>query len=204
MVKILSQSGISLADVYDVEGSIAGIEQLESGDVTLVHEMGQTLFSERFSTFIRRASSGDIAQNNDFNVLLEDLPGVPTRLLGVTVITDVPARVLRANVLVRDPFAGTFGREALVWTWDGVNDIEVHMVDGAASTLHFALVPSLGLSPLPSFCGGKQQPQISNELMLRGRTTGFGAGTVVITALYYIAFSQIGGISSKGLQIPSW
>ena len=45
MVKILSQAGISLADLYNVEGSIAGIEQLDTRELPIVHEMSGTIFS---------------------------------------------------------------------------------------------------------------------------------------------------------------
>ncbi len=202
MPKILSQAGISLADVYDVQGSIAGVEELSSGEVSLVHEMGATIFSERLSHNIRRSGTGAILQSVNFNLVINDLPAVPTRLLGVAVFSDNAVRVLHAAILARS--AGD-GREIPIWVYDQVNFLAIRMEDaGGGVADHELLLGNVQATMLPTFVGGNEQPQIVNELAFRGTTTAFGAGDVTITALYYTAFSQVGGLSSRGLPIPSW
>ena len=203
MVKILSQAGNSLADTYDVEGSIAGIDHLETHELPIVHEMGSTVFSERFSTAIRRATSGAVAQNISWDVILTDLPGVPTRLLGVLVFANNAGRVLRASCQVRNDGEG---RELPVWIYDGANFIVTRMEDnGGGVGLLEILMGNIQAIQMPNFTGGNGQPQIADQLAFRGTSTGFGAGTVTVTALYYIAFSETGRVpSSRGLPIPSW
>jgi len=203
MTKILSQTGISLADTYDVEGSIAGIEQLESREVSLVHEMGGTIFSERLSGAIRRVTTGAILQNAAWDLILTDLPAVPTRVLGVVVFSDDDARISRAMVAIRDPLAE---REIPIFVWDANEaTVTVRMQDnGAAVTTENVLANALGVATLPSMLIGSEQPQPVDQVAFRGLTTGFGAGTVVTTALIYIGFSQVGGISSHGLPVPAW
>jgi len=204
MVKILSRSGTSLADTYDVVGSVAGIEQLESREVSLVHEMGQTLFSERFSTFMRRGLSGAILQNVTFNFLLNDLPSVPFRILGIAVFSDAIARVAMASVALRDPVTG---REIPIWAWDAVIDPEMrvrHEDDGGGVVQAQFLRPLQPLGQVPHLTAGSGQPQRVPDVAFRGASTGFGAGTVSVTMLLHIGFSQTGGISSHGLPIPSW
>lgn len=205
MAKILSQAGQSLADIYDVEGSIAGIDSLETRDLPIVHEMGQTVFSERFRTEFRRSATGNIAQNTDFDVVITDLRDTISRLLGVVVFSDDDTRVLRAAVMVRDPISNG-GLELPVWVWDGATAIAVRMVDFGSLGLHNVLVASAPATFLPNFTGGTQQgPTPVDQIALRGRTTGFGAGTVAISAVYFIASSSTpGGVSSVGLPVPSW
>jgi len=204
VVKILSQAGNSLADTYDVEGSIAGIDQLETRELPIVHEMGATVFSERLSGAIRRATSGAILQNTNFDIILTDLPATPSRVLGVTVVTDVAGRVSTAAILIRDAGAG---REMPIFVWDSGEQFMVcRMVENnaAVGTLEL-LVTSLNLPGFPpSMIIGTDQPQEVDQIAFRGRSTGFGAGTVTITALIYLAFSEVGGISSRGLPIPGW
>lgn len=202
MVKILSRSGDSLADTYDVVGSVAGIEELESREVSLVHEMGGTLFSERFSTAVRRSANDGVLQNANFDFVVTDLPATPTRLLGLQIFSDDASRVLRVAVMVRD--ASNF-REVPIWVFDGTNSIPVRFVDDAgAVTLFDVLQPEPSLTMLPIFTGGIEQPQTIDQIAVRGTATAFGAGTVDIRGVFDVAFSQVGGISSRGLPIPSW
>jgi len=201
MVKVLSQSGISLADVYDVEGSIAGIEQLDSREVSLVHEMGHTIFSERFSTFSRRANI-EVSQSTNFEAFIVDLPSVPTRIIAISVFSDNTARLSGAAVMLREPAEP---REIPIWIWDGSSTTIFARFRDAGGNLisHQVMVPTL--EQVPNFVGGRKQPQFPTEIAFRGTSTGFGAGTVECTLLVHIAFSQIGGnISSHGLTIPSW
>lgn len=204
MVKILGRAGVSLADVYDVVGSRAGLEQLESREVSLVHEMGQTIFSERFSLFVRRATSGALMQSVNFNIVLSDLPSGAWRILGVMVFADVQGRALLASVAVRDPLGG---RELPFWVWDSAGDsdlVRVRMEDnGAGVAQHRVLQPAPALIHLPGL-GAGDQPQSMSEIAFRGSTNAFGAGTVTLTMILQIGFSQVGGLDSHGLPIPSW
>lgn len=203
MAKVLSQAGNSLADVYDVEGSIAGIDHLETHELPIVHEMGATVFSERYNTDIRRAPTGAIAQNVAFNVFVTGLPPTPTRLLGVAVFADDATRVLQAAVFAREPDRG---RDMPIWVWDGTTSIISTFDDNGSSAAFDLLVGSVAMNMVPTMVGavGQPQPQMVSDLVFRGLTTGFGAGTVAITALYYSANAQLGGVSSRGLPIPGW
>lgn len=202
MVKILSQAGISLADMYDIEGSIAGIEQLETRELAIVHEMGATLFSERMRTSVRRLTSPATLQNTNIDVGFSNFPDGPTRLLGIQVISDNGARISHLQCSVNAPFNG---RDFPVWVYDQTNFRAIDIEDDGGVVGANLLIPEPAVA-LPSFCGGMGQPHpmVSNFVM-RGRTTAFGAGTVTATALIYIAFAlQTSQISAFGARIPSW
>lgn len=206
MAKILSQAGTSLADMYNVEGSIAGIDQLNSEEVQLVHEMGHTIFSERLSMTVRRRTTGAIAQNIAFDQLLTDLPTTPTRILGVAVISNNVTRLNNVSLAAQDPIAL---REVPFWVWDSAIaapislSIRIQDDGGGAANLAWLRGTELG-GLLPSMLTGVGQPQRVPDIAFRGLTNGFGAGTVTTTALILIGFSQVGGLNSRGLPIPSW
>lgn len=204
MPKVLSQSGISLADVYDVEGSIAGIEQLIAKEVNLFHEMGKTIFSERLSATIRRQTSGAINQNNAFDVFFTDLPAGIWRILGLFVFTDVSARLSHAQVSVQNADSS---REIPIFVWNNAPDTQASIRfvdDGAAAATVTALMTNTG--PLtPSLGVNAPQPQeVGSGIAFRGVATGFGAGTVTATAIVHIAFSEVSRPSSIGLPVPGW
>jgi len=202
MSKVLGQSGRSLADLYDVQGSIAGIEQLDTRELTIVHETGATIFSERFSTFIRRSSSGTLIQNTAWNVIISDLPSGPYRILGISVIADAQGCVSLASLSLREHVTG---RETPVHAWDSVSDSQISIRwsdDGTAAVTAFLLRPNT--ADIPHITAGRGQPQMVRDLVFRGLTSGFGAGGVAIIALIHVAFSEVGGLSSFGLPIPSW
>ena len=206
MPKILSRDGQSLADIYDVEGSIAGIDQLETSELPIVHEMGNTVLSERFTTRVFRIPSGNVLQNADFNVELTTLPETPARLLGVQVIhNNLTLRVARAAVLLTDP---TVNQDFPIWLWDSAAGLsETVEMDDAGTGADFALlVPAAGINGFATFAGGvEQQGNMVSNVKLTGRTTGFGAGTAETIALLLLAFPRRDiNISSKGLPIPSW
>jgi len=204
VAKILSKSGDSLADVYDVEGSIAGIDQLESREVNLVHEMGGSIFSERVSGALRRATSGAIAQSTDFEILLNDLPIVPSRIHGAIIFSDAAARIESANIALRHP---SDDREIPFVVWDSGEQFMIARFqdNGAAVATHEVLVTSLNLlSAPPSMAYGSGQPGPTDEIVFRGRSTAFGAGTVIITAVIYLGHAQVAGLSSRGLPFPGW
>lgn len=204
MVRILSKSGDSLADMYDVRGSVAGIDELITQELPIVHEMGSTVFSERFSTEILRISSAAQSQNDDWGTLLQGLPNTVFRIMGIRVFVDVTARVTLASLAMRDPITA---RETPIWSWDDATDAETSIRfsdDGAATGVAIFLQPAPGNVQLPHTGSGTEQPQHVSGLIFRGTTPGFGAGTVEVVALVDIAFAQIGGVSSRGLPIPSW
>lgn len=203
MPKVLSQAGNSLADTYDVEGSIAGIENIETRDLPIVHEMGGTVFSERWSTTVRRAATGNIAASAVIGIVLTDLPNTPTRILGISAISDDASRLAALAVLARDPIAG---REFPLWIHETATADNVRMVDDGSAVTQFDLLrPRTAHTINPSFTGGFEQPQIVNEIAIRGAATAFGAGTVFVRVFIYIAFAETGRVpSSRGLPIPSW
>jgi len=202
VVKILSQSGNSLADMYDVEGSVAGIEQLETRELPIVHELGATLFSERCSSFIRRFESGAIAQNTAWDVEATDLPGGIFRVLGVSVFATLGARTTQASVALRnDPQ----DREIPIFVWDTANDVEsgLRIANTAAPAQFVALIANANV---PNLGVGDGQPQRVSDIAFRGATSAFGAGLVTVTALVHVALSQVGGggLSNRGIPFPSW
>lgn len=205
MSRIQAKAGDSLADVYDVVGSIAGIDELVSKEVHPFHEMGATIFSERLSAAIRRTVTGDIAQSATFDIVLTDLPAGVTRILDVMVVnteTTTVARLDNMNVSARDP---TSGREMILWAWDGAISNERIVENGQTPASHEILerdgtISSLNLTMMV----GEGQPQRVNEIAIRGLTTAFGAGTIELIALIHILFSEVEGLSSRGLPIPSW
>ena len=201
MVKILSQGGRSLADMYDVEGSIAGIDHLMSHELTLVHEMGATLFSERFRTTIRRATVS-VAQSTAITLDITNLPESITRLLGVQVIADDATRV--GNCVVSLSESDDL-QDFPVWVYSG-NDEVVRVIDDGSLGTFELLIPNAGGLFLPSFAGGSNQPGDDHieDIHLRGISTGFGAGTVIVTLLVYLGFTYSGGVSGYGARVPSW
>ncbi len=206
MSKILAQAGTSLADTYDVVGSIAGIDNLESQDVNLVHEMGATIFSERFAGVVRRLVTAAVAQNTAFDVVLASPNPAPSRILGITVHADVGARTNDVALFARDP---VLGDEILLWNWFTTEDTmqTIRTVVAGAAAANEQLFKAISGSPgnVPSMLTGGGQAQRVSEIVLRGNTNGFGAGTVTITALVYLAFAtDPTGLSSRGLPIPSW
>lgn len=209
MPKVLGKAGVSLADSYDVEGSIAGVETLLSKDVQLQHEMGGTIFSERLETNITRLNPGATAQNLAWAVPLTP-PDCPNRVLGVTMVVDVTSRINTASLAVA---AQVGGRETPIWSWFVTNDAEQDVrisIDGAAVGTEIILLP--GFSQLPMLLtrtNANFESNLMGQLIFRGLTSGFGAGTVlplmfVLLARADQAVPAPGQPSSHGLPIPSW
>lgn len=205
MVKILSQAGNSLADIYEVVGSIAGIEQLETRELPIVHELGGTVFSERFSQDIRRAQTAALAQNTAWDVVITALGDNAIRVFGLAVHTSVTARVAFCSVSVNREVNG---REVPIWIWDATPDIEINVRysdNGAAAATTIFLRPVQLLEGLPNLMTGEEQPAHNNRIAFRGVTSGFGAGTVIVTMDVLTGFGQIqGGLTGRGLPFPSW
>lgn len=199
--KILGQAGVSLADQYDVRGSIAGVEVLDSEEVKTVHEMGGTLFSERVSGSVNNITTGAILQNIQFDIGLSF--SQLTRILGIQVVTTSNTRLSRVQVSISSPPAFD-NTDMPVWVWDladGARSINV-LIGGALQVLNLLVPP---LAPLlPNFLTGQDSPRGVFTLNMRGLTTGFGAGNVTTQMLVYAAFPQAAGLSSFGLPVPSW
>jgi len=208
MPKILSQSGTSLADTYDIEGSIAGVENLESRDVSLVDEMGQRVFSERVQSFIISMSSTAILQSVSFDINAGAFPDSPNRILGVQVIADTIGRVNLCQVSVAGPPSDP--GEFPLFVWDTADDVESNIrysLAGAAAGSDGYLVPSNVFTPfLMTRMGAAAE---MGSLQMRGQSSAFGAGTVTIRAFVMIARANPGNPapgapSSHGLPLPSW
>ena len=205
MVKILAQAGNSLADVYDVRGSVAGIEQLETKELPIVHEMGATVFSERVAGAISRANTGDIGQTQDFGaVALSGFAPNMTRITGLIVFVDAAARMDFIQVSAR---SSSDGREVPLWAWDSAADQEVNLriVDNGAAAANVTLLRTFAPNAnIPTTLYGSEQRRSIDEIAMRGRTLTFGAGTVEATVLILTAFASLAGVSSRGLPMPSW
>lgn len=205
MPKVLSQAGNSLADIYDVRGSVAGIETLETHELPIVHEMGGTVFSERLSGAFSRSTTGALAQNTTWDIAVTGLGNGISRILGLVVFTTDAARLTEVTASVRD---SDVGREVPIFIWD-LNEAVIGgriQDDGAAVGSVAFLSNAGGGVNLPSLLIGDEQPQPIPEVAFRGLTSGFGAGTVTTTLVFYRAFSETAGagVSSRGLPIPGW
>lgn len=202
LVKILSQSGNSLADIYDVKGSIAGIEQLETRELPIVHELGATIFSERLNGQMQRRTSGDILQSTTFDIEF-DLVHSITRILGLCVNTDNSGRIATAAVYIRN---AADDREVPIFLWEaGGPTIAARYRDNGAAAAATTMLANMGdVGILPNLLFGPGQPAGTSAMALRGLTTAFGAGTVEISMTFYRAFALITGLSSRGLPVPGW
>jgi len=199
--KVQAQAGGSLSDIYDVKGGQAPIDRLITAEVQLIHEMGDTILSERYSQFIRLVAQGN-PQNTAIAAVISDLPAGVSRVHGVVVTTDITSRLTHVAVSLEDTL-GTTPRAIPIWVWDGTNEDVVRFMETTVQN-HIVLRPRAEYTQLPNIITGPDQPQRVSNIALRGLTSGFGAGNVVVTAVIHISFAAIGGISSRGLPIPSW
>jgi len=199
MPLIQSKSGASLADVYDVVGSIAGIEELLSREVSLTHDMAATIFSERMSSRILQTTTGAISQTETIDAEIVGLPATPFRVHGITLTDAGVATVARmANMCV--VMVAPDGFETIIWMWDGT--VEVQRMENDVKQI---LMPEVGFANcLPTMGMGGDQPATVPQMFVRGNTLTFGAGTINIGIRTHISFSQLEGVSSVGLPIPSW
>jgi len=209
MAKILSQAGDSLADSYDVAGSIAGVDDLVTQDVQLLHEMGGTIFSERLRSQTITLAAEGIAQNANFNATFDfdDLVDSPVRILGVQVVVNVASSIQCAQVSVAG--VGASG-EMPFFVHDHDDDdhgfIRLSVQGNAVATYYFLSARQINVPTLITRTGDESQMP---GLVLRGFCTGFGAGTVNITSIIHIARAGFatpvaGDPRSHGLPLPSW
>ena len=211
MPVILGQAGASLADQYDVAGSIVNISQLNTSEIHLTHELGGVLFAERLGGQILRMDSTPVLQTIAWDIQLTqaDLPSSPFRVMGVTVFADVGSRINHATLSMRDPETD---QEMPIWVYDqncstcGVTTSRF-IDDGQAVTQHQILTAVPGSIQVPTMMFGNDA-RVGFRLPAfawRGTSLTFGAGLVEAVALIQIAFAdQASGLSSHGLPIPSW
>jgi len=199
---VQSKAGETLTDVYDVRGGQAPIERIITADVQATHDMASTIFSERFSMFTRRSAVEVVQASDNINITITGLPSGNMRLLAIWVLTDDPSRLSHISVS-----AGNANRGSPIWAWDGTNSKTVRftgpVTDGAVANV-ILLQPDPAWTQLPFIMAGEAQPQSVENLFLGGESNAFGAGDVDITFGAMLAFSDISGISSRGLPIPSW
>lgn len=201
--RVQAQAGASVADVYDVVGSVAGVDELELRAIQGVHEMGSTIFSERLGMATNRSAAAGLAQDTNFDVEIAPLssPLPYGRILSVVVFGNA-ARLSHSCVCIRDEESE---RDIPIWSFDVAVDgvISVRLEDngaGAANRTQFRG----GMTYLPNLLVGPTQFDRLDRVAWRGRTTGFGAGTVNLIMVFQIAFPLLRGVSSRGLPIPSW
>jgi len=207
MPKILSQSGVSLADTYDIEGSIVGVENLETQDVNLFDEMGGRVFSERLQSFFIRPATGDIAQNILFtDITAGGIPDSPNRVLGICVIATAD-RIDHVQVSL---FAPQTEQDLVIFAWNTATDVTVPILyeDEGVVTTMFLLSPAYQII-VPAMILRVGVSKAMMEIKMRGLTTGFGAGTVECFAVVHIARANegnpaAGAPSSHGLPLPGW
>jgi len=202
MSRILTKSGASLADVYDVEGSVAGIEELNSESVFLTHEMGATILSERLVSETTIFQTGDLLQTVDFEVF-EPQPLVHSKIVALTVMTNQASRIGTICVGFTDSVVGLNTNPIYSFeTGKGSDFTRVirTRVDGNLVDIG-ELVPS-NPAIVPVFqCGAAVDVQ---RLAAIGKTLTFGAGTIQLTIMVTRVFPRLGGVSSRGLPVPSW
>lgn len=207
--QVLSQAGTSLADVYDVKGSVAGIERLDVAEIKGVHDLGPQIHSERLISFFLIASSGAVAQSTAWNVTLGGFPDSINRLMAIYVLANNSARVDACTVSLNNASSGI---DQVLWEWDSADDLEsrTRWNDGAAVGTFTGLRPIINVpGGLPNLITRVDDERLMPTLVFRGLTLGFGAGDVTTRALIQIARPNsgappAGAPSSHGLPIPSW
>jgi len=206
--KILSQAGVSLADVYDIEGSVVGLEELDVENIKGVHELGAQIHSERLLVFGLDANSGLVAQSTNWSISLGGFPDSINRILSICFIADTAARVDFCNLNILD--GGSLQGHPIA-AWDSNVDVEqqVRWLNPTIAT-ETLLMPTRQIAGgLPTILARTGASEVMPTLEFRGRTLGFGAGTVRTRALIQVARPDRGNPapgepSSHGLPIPSW
>ena len=172
--------------------------------------MGSTIFSERVRGGIIRRSSTALLQNTTWDVTLT-LPVGVTRIHRWAVVADASGRTQHCQLSIANSGTG-IGTDLPFWAWDiATTDIEKEIrmqIAGAAVATESYLQLGLPGSGGGSFMAyGTAQPNsgnVVNQLIFRGLTSGFGAGTVTVTAIVFDAFPQLSAPASRGLPIPGW
>ena len=207
MGKILSQSGIALADQYQIEGSIVGVESLQTDDVSLVHEMGAAMMSERMKQIQVLMEPTAPTQNTNFSLSSGGVADCPNRVLHAAVyIPAANAGDITSCVLSIED--GRTGIQSVFFEFNDAQDDEgaIRWDDGTGSADMLTL---RGRHTLPSLMIRPNIGTAMPVIRFQGSTSGFGAGTVAIQALIHLVrpaqlVPQPGQASSHGLPLPSW
>jgi len=208
MGKILSQSGISLAETYALDPPTTGPAEVNVREVHLVEEMGSRVHSERLNFFVGRASTGAVAASTAFAASLGDIPDSVNRVLGVAVIATAAGRISNCNVSILEAALST-PEEFVIWSWDETADLEIpiqHDDGGAGTTAQFLMRPRENYN-LPSLIGRTGTDLLMPSLQFRGITNA--VGTVTTRVFVYFARPDpvtpgTGEPSSRGLPLPGW
>lgn len=206
--KIRGRAGESLGGLYDLPGGSTEIGELEAGEIHTVHEMGDTLLSERLMGFTSRTSSGDIAQNTAFGA------NVSGQVVGISRVVGISAMVLAADAgsvanaqvsVVAGPTASR--SEIPIWVWDVTDDVESPILweDGALPPAAWVMLrPALGPN-LPFTMIGPHARLHTASMVFRGTMGAFGAGTVeIILQTHVLVPDDRQGLATVGLPVPSW
>jgi len=207
--KIQSQSGISLARVYDVQGGSLGIDTLDAKEVHLTHEMGGQIHSERLRAFTFLVTSGAIAQSLDFGVSSLLFPDSINRLLDVFVSAEPGAAGEWVNVSLCLLMPN--GDEMPIWVWDTSVDLEKNVrvaEPGSGAETRVGLIP-LGTQFKQTLLSRGGDSGGIMRLRFRGTTAAFGAGTSEVSAVIHVLRPDRespvpGAPDSHGLPLPSW
>lgn len=202
--KVQTKSGSSLADTYDVVGSIAGIDALDLDEIKGVHELGSTIMSERLQQFQFEVAPAAVAQSLSWDTELASFQFAPTRILQLAVFANQAARITNISVMIHDNLTNV---EVPIFTWNsGVHNEYIVRADagGGVSTLTY-FEPALVMTPTMMLRNERAMPSI----FFRGTTSGFGAGSVVPRLVILIArpgprIEVAGTPRSHGLPLPGW
>lgn len=207
MGKILSQSGIALADQYQIEGSIVGVENLQTEDVSLVHEMGAAMASERMKQIQVLMEPTAPLENINFSLSSGNVADCPNRILHAAVY--IPAAnagdITSCQLSIED---GSTGVNTVFFEFNDAQDDEgaIRWDDGTGVADMLTL---RGRLTLPSLLIRPNIGSVMPSIRFAGKTSGFGAGTVAVAALIHLVrpaqlVPQPGQASSHGLPLPSW
>jgi len=207
MVKILSQSGTSLADVYNVPGGVGAIDQLRTEEIILLHEMGGQIFSERLQSFPITMTTTAILQNVDFDIVAGGIPDSPNRILAIYVEVNAAGGLSFCQVGFTQPDGPV---DVPLWKWDATVDgsADIRVAQGGAPANTLELIPSQQIL-VPNLMTRIGPTRAMPDLVFRGRSAGFGAGTVTANAHVLITRANPGAptpatSSSHGLPLPGW
>jgi len=209
MAVIQGDAGASLAETYDVKGSQVRISELVDKEVHLTDELGQRVFSERARFSVIEFQTSALAQNIAFNVEQGGIVDAPNRILGFECFGNNASRLAHVSLAISNTITG---REIPIWKWQlAVNDMTEMNVqwsedgEAVATTINYAT--GMPFDPQLLLRMGLQSDMPS--LIMRGITSGFGAGTQIITGVLTLLRPTSldpspGEPSSHGLAIPSW
>jgi len=209
MPEIQGQAGHTLAQNYDIKGGAVRITELLSREVHLNHEMGGQIFSERARFSVIEFQTSAVAQNTAFNVEQGGIVDAPNRILGFEAFGNNASRLAHLSLAISNTITG---REIPIWKWQlAVADMgEINLQwsedgEAVATTINY----NTGIPFTPQLLLRMGLLGDMPSLIMRGVTSGFGAGTQIITGVMTILrptnlSPSPGEASSHGLPIPSW